>query len=107
MPGHIKMIDYLSINLRNTRANRSRFPTHESANKNQKNQKDYEPEGHLQRVSRYSAGNSSQQILGMEKGKSIQRHYSPAKETYENPLENKVDLISSRKTPRHRCRGVI
>ena len=53
------MIDYLGIYLRNTRANRGWFPTHESANKNQKNQKDYEPEGHLRRFSRYSAGNSS------------------------------------------------
>ena len=101
------MIDYLGIYLRNTRANRGWFPTHESANKNQKNQKDYEPEGHLRRFSRYSAGNSSKQVLGMREGESIQRHYSPAKETNENPLENKIDLISSRKTPRHRCRGVI
>ena len=31
----------------------------------------------------------------MREGEPIQRHYSPAKETYENPLENKIDLISS------------
>ena len=46
MPRHIKVINDLSIHLRNAGAHRIWFPAHEGTYKHKQNKKNNEPKGH-------------------------------------------------------------
>ncbi len=65
MPRHIKMIDDLSIHLRNAGAHRSWFPAHEGTYKHKQNKKNEEPKSHKRYVSGNGSGNCSQELLGI------------------------------------------